>query len=121
MIVMWLVEIYLNMLSHHGANKKHVDEEDEEAAEDAFNDQTSRELLSLMRQPKVSECIANNRNTFYDLLSCHGDKVRHLSDICSCFLQGELNLLFSRLYAKRTRFASYLLSKKNLKKSFNCF
>jgi len=76
---MWLVEIYLNMLSHHGANKKHVDENDEEAAEDAFNDQTSRELLSLMRQPKVSECIANNRNTFYDLLSCHGDKVRSVS------------------------------------------
>ena len=75
MIVMWLVEIYLNMLSHHGANKKHVDDEDDEAAEDAFNDQTSRELLALMRQPKVSECIANNRNTFYDLLSCHGDKV----------------------------------------------
>jgi hypothetical protein len=37
--------------------------------------QTSLELSALMRQPKVSECIANNKNTFYDLLSCHGDKV----------------------------------------------
>jgi len=73
MIVMWLVEIHLNILSNHGANKNHVD--DDEAAEDAFNDQTSRDLLSLMRQPKVSECIANNKNTFYDLLACHGDKV----------------------------------------------
>lgn len=75
MIVMWLVEIYLNMLSHHGANKNHIDDDE---AEDAFNDQTSRDLLSLMRQPKVSECIANNKNTFYDLLACHGDKVGSL-------------------------------------------
>ena len=73
MIVMWLVEIYLNMLSHLGASKNHVDDDD--IAEDAFSDSTSRDLLALMRQPKVAECIANNRNTLYDLLSCHGDKV----------------------------------------------
>ena len=94
MIVMWLVEIYLNMLSHHGANKKHVDEEDVEAAEDAFNDQTSRELLSLMRQPKVSECIANNRNTFYDLLSCHGDKVSSFSANSHKFFKPRLQVSY---------------------------
>ena len=45
-----------------------------EMVEEALDDQTSEELFSLMKIPKVAECISSNRTTFYDLLASHGDK-----------------------------------------------
>ena len=84
MLVVWLFEIYLNMIGNKSSSSKrarmlHGDVEDMEAAlvdevEDALDDQTSEELFSLMKIPKVAECIASNRTTFYDLLASHGDK-----------------------------------------------
>ena len=41
---------------------------DIEAVAEAFDDQTSEELLSLMKSPKVADCINQNRSTFYSLL-----------------------------------------------------
>lgn len=96
MIVMWLVEIYLNMMSHRVTGRATAsissamasndlnDEDDDESAEEAFADQTSRELLTLMKQPKVAECIANNRNTFYDLVRLFA-KV-FIIEVISCFV-----------------------------------
>ena len=32
------------------------------------------EFLALLRQPRVEECIKNNRETVYSLLGSHGDQ-----------------------------------------------
>ena len=48
--------------------------DDIEAVADALDDQTSEELLSLMKKPKVVECVNSNRNMFYSQLASHGDK-----------------------------------------------
>ena len=78
MLVVWLFEIYLNMIGNKTLQRPvmrgDIDSEDIEHVEDAFDDQTSEELFSLMKIPKVAECISNNRTTFYDLLNSHGDK-----------------------------------------------
>ena len=78
MLVVWLFEIYLNMIGNKTSQRPKmrgdIDNEDIEHVEDAFDDQTSEELFSLMKIPKVAECISNNRTTFYDLLNSHGDK-----------------------------------------------
>ena len=47
---------------------------DIEAVAEAFDDQTSEDLVSMMSIPKVKDCINQNRSTFYSLLSSHGDK-----------------------------------------------
>ena len=78
MLVVWLFEIYLNMIGNKTSQRPKmrgdIDNEDIEHVVDAFDDQTSEELFSLMKIPKVAECISNNRTTFYDLLNSHGDK-----------------------------------------------
>ena len=79
MLVVWLFEIYLNMIGNKSSTQRtrllgDIDAEDIEVVEDALDDQTSEELFSLMKIPKVAECISSNRATFYDLLNSHGDK-----------------------------------------------
>jgi len=77
MIIVWLVEIYLNKMgSKSNAPKQTTDltDGDIEAVAEAFDDQTSEDLLSMMSIPKVKDCINQNRSTFYSLLSSHGDK-----------------------------------------------
>ena len=71
MIIVWLVEIYLNKMgSKSNAPKQTTDltDCDIEAVSEAFDDQTSEELLSMMKIPKVADCINQNRSTFYSLL-----------------------------------------------------
>ena len=79
MLVVWLFEIYLNMIGNksstqHTPLRGDVDADDIEMVADALDDQTSEELFSLIKIPKVAECISSNRATFYDLLNSHGDK-----------------------------------------------
>ena len=77
MIIVWLVEIYLNKMgAKSNAPRQTVDlsEDEVEAVFEALDDQTSEELLEMMKIPKVADCINQNRNTFYSLLSSHGDK-----------------------------------------------
>ena len=77
MIIVWLVEIHLNKMGAKGNVPKQTADltnEEVEAAYEAFDDQTSEELMTLMKNRKVSECVEQNRNTFYGLLASHGDK-----------------------------------------------
>ncbi len=77
MIIVWIVEIYLNKMGAKANAPKQtaaLTNEDIEAVSDALDDQTSSDLLALMAIPKVNDCINQNRNTFYSLLASHGDK-----------------------------------------------
>jgi hypothetical protein len=77
MIVVWLVEIHLNMMgAKANAARQTADltNSDIEAVAEAVDHQTSEELLALMLLPKVADCVNQNRNTFYSLLASHGDK-----------------------------------------------
>ena len=77
MIIVWLVEIYLNKMGAKSSAPRQTVEytkEEIEVVSDALDDQTSEELLQLMTLPKVAECVNQNRNTFYGLLGSHGDK-----------------------------------------------
>ena len=79
MLVVWLFEIYLNMIGNKNSTQRtqlrgDIDAEDIEVVADALDDQTSDELFSLIKIQKVADCISSNRTTFYDLLNSHGDK-----------------------------------------------
>lgn len=77
MIIVWLVELHLNKMgtaSNAPRQSADLTNEDIEAVADALDDQTSEELLALMKSPKVAECVNSNRQMFYSLLASHGDK-----------------------------------------------
>ncbi len=65
MIVVWIIDTYLadmNML-------KVLDEEDEARSR---YDKVRREFESVLRTPKIAECVAKNRYSLYQLLGEHG-------------------------------------------------
>ena len=66
LIVLWLIEIYQNRLGRLREGK-----EGEEGVE--FRN-LQEEFVSLLRQPRVEECMKNNKDTVYALLGSHGDQ-----------------------------------------------
>lgn len=65
MMVIWLIELYLGQLGTlREKNRENTQEYDE----------IQREFDEFMSQPKVAECIKNNKGTVYDLMATHGDK-----------------------------------------------
>lgn len=71
LIVLWLVEIYQNKL---GLLR--------DGGESPEYDNVEADFLALLKQPKVEECVRNNKETLYSLLSSHGDQklLIHLAD-----------------------------------------
>ena len=78
LIVLWLIEIYQNRLGRLREGK-----EGEEGAE--FRN-LQEEFLSLLRQPRVEECMKNNKDTVYALLGSHGDQ-RNLVYIAQVYFE----------------------------------
>lgn len=77
MIIVWLVEIYLNKMGakmNAPRQSLELSNDDIEAVSEAIDDQTSEDLMALMKIGKVADCINSNRSTFYSLLASHGDK-----------------------------------------------
>ena len=66
LIVLWLIEIYQNRL---GRLREGKDGED-----GAEYRNLQEEFLALLRQPRVEECMKNNKDTVYSLLGSHGDQ-----------------------------------------------
>ena len=66
LIVLWLIEIYQNRL---GRLREGKDGED-----GAEYRNLQEEFLALLRQPRVEECMKNNKDTVYALLGSHGDQ-----------------------------------------------
>ncbi|RZF33225.1 hypothetical protein LSTR_LSTR014030 [Laodelphax striatellus] len=65
MIVMWVVELYLNQLGNlRNEGKEHTN--DFRAVQD--------DLDAFLQLPVVSDNVKNNRGAVYDLMSSHGDK-----------------------------------------------
>ena len=77
LIVLWLIEIYQNRLGRLREGK-----EGEEGVE--FRN-LQEEFLSLLRQPRVEECMKNNKDTVYALLGSHGDQ-RNLVYIAQVYI-----------------------------------
>ncbi|XP_042895877.1 vacuolar protein sorting-associated protein 18 homolog [Parasteatoda tepidariorum] len=65
MIVMWLMEIYLNELGVLRTSGR-------KSSQEFVNLQ--QEFRKLMKEPKIKECISNNRSAVYNLMSNHGDE-----------------------------------------------
>ena len=75
MLVVWLFEIYLNMMGSKASIKVPTKfDHDVEVVDDALTDQTSSKMFDLLKITKVRECVVNNKMTFYELLASHGDK-----------------------------------------------
>lgn len=65
MIVMWLLEIYLNELGVLRTAGKQTTEE-YKTLQHAFQD--------LLKKTRVKDCVSNNRSAIYSLMSNHGDE-----------------------------------------------
>ncbi|KAG8181524.1 hypothetical protein JTE90_014254 [Oedothorax gibbosus] len=65
MIVMWLLEIYLNELGVLRTAGRQSSQE--------FSN-LQREFINLFRDPRIKECASNNRSAVYSLMSSHGDE-----------------------------------------------
>lgn len=65
MIVLWVVELYLNKLE----NKRLSNME-----QSAVYHVLQKEFEKFLALPHVSNCIRNNKQTFFDLMASHGDK-----------------------------------------------
>lgn len=64
MLVTWLTEIYLNQLGE-------LKEQGLEKTEKFFNVQD--DFCKFLNSSKIKECVSNNRQVIYDLISSHGD------------------------------------------------
>lgn len=64
LIVVWLVEIF----QHRLGSLREAEGEGEDFR------QTEEEFLALLRQPRVEDCVKNNKETVYALLGSHGDQ-----------------------------------------------
>ncbi|XP_023332203.1 vacuolar protein sorting-associated protein 18 homolog [Eurytemora carolleeae] len=84
LIVLWLIEIYQNKLG--------LLREKEEGKEMYLSEQT--EFLAFLRQPRVEECIKNNRDTVYGLLGSHGD-MEHLIFLADALHDTEKVVIFN--------------------------
>ncbi|KFM74068.1 Vacuolar protein sorting-associated protein 18-like protein, partial [Stegodyphus mimosarum] len=65
MIVMWLLEIFLNELGVLRTAGKQTTQE-------YVNLQ--KEFRSLLKEPRIKDCVSNNRSAVYSLMSSHGDE-----------------------------------------------
>ncbi|GFT12641.1 vacuolar protein sorting-associated protein 18 homolog [Trichonephila clavipes] len=65
MIVMWLMEIYLNELGVLRTSGKQTSQK--------FKD-LQDEFRNLLKDPRIKDCASNNRSAIYNLMSNHGDE-----------------------------------------------
>lgn len=69
-VVMWLLELYLKTLGNlRDAGKRNMEEYH------ISDDQ----LKSLLRDPKVHQCLTNNANAIYELLASHDDQDNYVN------------------------------------------
>ncbi|XP_055957598.1 vacuolar protein sorting-associated protein 18 homolog [Patella vulgata] len=64
MLVTWLIELYLNQLGE--LKEQNQDESQEYVAIQEY-------FRTFLGQPKVKDCLSNNRGVVYDLIASHGD------------------------------------------------
>ncbi|KAK6183831.1 hypothetical protein SNE40_002395 [Patella caerulea] len=64
MLVTWLIELYLNQLGE--LKEQNQDESQEYIAIQEY-------FRTFLGQPKVKDCLSNNRGVVYDLIASHGD------------------------------------------------
>ncbi|GIY21182.1 vacuolar protein sorting-associated protein 18 homolog [Caerostris extrusa] len=65
MIVMWLMEIYLNELGVLRTSDRHTSQKFMEL---------QLEFRNLLKDPRIEKCVSNNRSAVYSLISNHGDE-----------------------------------------------
>ncbi|XP_071119989.1 vacuolar protein sorting-associated protein 18 homolog [Mytilus edulis] len=64
MLVTWLIEIFLNQL---GELKENMEEQPEKY------EKIQEEFRRFLKEPKIKECVSNNRGVVYDLIASHGN------------------------------------------------
>ncbi|CAC5391949.1 VPS18 [Mytilus coruscus] len=64
MLVTWLIEIFLNQL---GELKEKMEEQPDKY------EKIQEEFRRFLKEPKIKECVSNNRGVVYDLIASHGN------------------------------------------------